>query len=293
MSPRADAADPPDAPARPLSVLRAAIVACRDETEIDGLAGELARDARAGARALLDRLEARRRAAGAERARIASLLGLRDALAAQGVRGIAGVDEVGVGPLAGPVVAAAVILPATIALDGLDDSKRVPAARRQRLAQAIRACAPGVGVGEVSVAEIDALGIYRAGLEAMRRAVLALAAVRPVGHLLVDARTVPGVDLPQTAIVKGDQKDASIAAASIVAKVHRDAEMERLASLHPAYGFERHMGYGTAEHVAALERHGPCPVHRRSFAPVARAERRFARGAVRDAGAGPFRGASK
>ena len=134
----------------------------------------------------------------------------------------------------------------------------------------------GIGIGEVSVEEIDQLGIYRAALEAMRRAVASLARVQVVGHLLVDARSVPGIDVPQTSIIKGDQKDASIAAASIVAKVHRDTAMARLAERYPVYGFERHMGYGTAEHVAALERYGPCPIHRRSFAPVALAERRFA-----------------
>ncbi|MBY0401046.1 ribonuclease HII, partial [Myxococcota bacterium] len=146
----------------------------------------------------------------------------------------------------------------------------------EQLAAAIRACALGVGIGEVAVEEIDQLGIYRAALEAMRRAVASLARVHVVGHLLVDARTVPGIDVPQTSIIKGDAKDASIAAASIVAKVHRDTLMIRLGARHPAYGFERHMGYGTADHVAALERVGPCPAHRRSFAPVAQAERRFA-----------------
>jgi ribonuclease HII len=202
------------------------------------------------------------------------LLALRDELAGRGVRGIAGVDEVGVGPLAGPVVAGAVVLPARVELYGIDDSKRVRPALRRTLARDIREIAIGVGIGEVSVEEIDQIGIYQAALEAMRRAVASLARTTEVGHLLVDARTVPGVTLPQTSIVKGDQKDASIAAASIVAKVHRDTHMESLARRYPAYGFERHMGYGTALHMEALERYGPCPVHRRSFAPVENAERR-------------------
>jgi ribonuclease HII len=107
--------------------------------------------------------------------------------------------------------------------------------------------------------------------------VASLARITPVAHLLVDARTIPEVSLPQTPIVKGDQKDASIAAASIVAKVYRDDRMRALARRYPAYGFDRHMGYGTAAHLAALESHGPCPVHRRSFAPVEAAERRFRR----------------
>jgi ribonuclease HII len=267
---------------RPLAELRAELAACGDDAAIDAFAAALADDARTGARDLLARIDARRRAKRLEDERLVRLLALRDALCEQGVRGIAGVDEVGVGPLAGPVVAAAVVLPTRVELVGLDDSKRVPPARRDKLARAIREIALGVGVGEVSVDEIDQLGIYRAALEAMRRAVASLDRVHPVGHLLVDARTVPGIDVPQTSIIKGDQKDASIAAASIVAKVYRDALMVRLGERHPAYGFERHMGYGTAEHVAALERFGPCPIHRRSFAPVALAERRFAssRGAL-------------
>ncbi len=261
---------------RPLSELRTVYSACGSDLELDALAAVLAEDERAGARELVVRIAARRDAVSRERGRIAGLLALRDALYAQGVRGIAGVDEVGVGPLAGPVVAAAVVLPLRVELAGLDDSKRVAPARRVLLDRAIREVALGIGIGEVSVDEIDQVGIYRAALEAMRRAVASLDRVHGVGHLLVDARTVPGIDVPQTSIIKGDQKDASIAAASIVAKVHRDASMARLGQRYPAYGFERHMGYGTADHVAALERHGPCPIHRRSFAPVALAERRFA-----------------
>jgi len=241
--------------ARPLAELRAAFAACRSDLELDVLRAALMDDARAGARELLDRIGARRDAVLRERGRLAGLLALRDELAARGVRGIAGVDEVGVGPLAGPVVAGAVVLPMLVDIVGHHDSTRVPPARRRTLAREIRETALGIGIGEVSVEEIDQQGIYRAALEAMRRAVASLARVHPVGHLLVDAR---------------------IAAASIVAKVHRDAWMERLGERHPAYGFERHMGYGTAEHVAALERHGPCPVHRRSFAPVALAARHFA-----------------
>lgn len=261
---------------RSLASLRADFAAAHGHPDFDALREVLAGDERAGARALLARIDARRLAEQREHDRLAGLLALRDALIARGVRGIAGVDEVGVGPLAGPVVAAAVVLPMQVDLIGLDDSKRVPPARREILAREIRACALGVGIGEVSALEIDQLGIYRAALEAMRRAVASLDRVHPVGHLLVDARTVPGIDVPQTSIIKGDAKDASIAAASIVAKVHRDATMVRLGERHPGYGFERHMGYGTAEHVAALERCGPCPIHRRSFAPVAKAERRSA-----------------
>lgn len=268
---------------RPLSELRATLANATQDEEFSRLIEELVDDTRAGARQVADRARRQLITRAAERNRLADLLLLRDELVAEGVRGVAGVDEVGVGPLAGPVVAAAVVLPQDVELIGLDDSKKVPRARRERLAAEIHSIALGVGIGEVSPEEIDQRGVYQAGLEAMRRAVASLSRVTEVGHLLVDARTVPGVDLPQTPIVKGDAKDASIAAASIVAKVHRDAHMHVLGARYPAYGFERHMGYGTEDHMAALRLHGPCPVHRRSFAPVAEAESRHARAANTDA----------
>ena len=256
-----------------LASLRRLLRNAADDVAVEALIARLETDDRAGARALraqaLRRLEARR----AERERLARLIRLRDELARRGVRGIAGVDEVGVGPLAGPVVAAAVVLPERVMLDGLDDSKRVRRVLRERLAQQIRELALGVGIGVVRVEEIDQIGIYKAALEAMRRAVKSLERVADVGHLLVDARTVPGVSLPQTSIINGDQKDASIAAASIVAKVYRDALLTTLGNRYPRYGFERHMGYGTEAHMAALKLIGPCPAHRRSFAPVENAER--------------------
>jgi ribonuclease HII len=179
---------------------------------------------------------------------------------------VAGVDEVGMGPLAGPIVAAAVVLRERVALPGLDDSKRVLRADRERLAGEIRGQALAVGVAEVWPDEIARRNVYRAGLEAMRRAVLALG-VAP-DHVLVDARTIPGIEAPQTPLVGGDARDGSIAAASIVAKVHRDAIMVQLDREFPGYGFALHKGYATASHLAALRERGPCPVHRRSFAPV-------------------------
>jgi ribonuclease HII len=267
--------DPKGGRRRPLAAWRDDLRAARSDADLEELITVFSQDGRAGARTLEASARTRLSAARHERERLAGLLALRNELEARGVRGIAGIDEVGVGPLAGPVVAAAVILPSQVELRGLDDSKRVRRALRVSLAREIRSMAVGVGIGEVSVLEIDQIGIYHAALEAMRRAVASLARTTEVGHLLVDARQVPGVELPQTSIVKGDQKDASIAAASIVAKVHRDSQMESLGRRYPAYGFERHMGYGTAEHMAALETHGPCPIHRRSFAPVENAERRF------------------
>ena len=261
---------------RPISALREVLRSARSSSDLETLILRLEGDPRAGAQAIATQAERRLDRERSERRRIASLFALRDELVAAGTRGVVGIDEVGVGPLAGPVVAAAVVLPSEIELFGLDDSKRVRPALRETLAAEIREVAVGFGIGEVSVEEIDQIGIYQASLEAMRRSVASLSRVTEIGHLLVDARNIPGVDYPQTAIVKGDQKDASIAAASIVAKVYRDSLMKTLGRRYPAYGFDRHMGYGTAFHMAALEAHGPCPVHRRSFAPVEKAERRIA-----------------
>jgi len=223
-------------------------------------------DSRRGARAMAESLERRLQGRRNEAQRLARLFARRRRLVAGGARYVAGVDEVGVGPLAGPVVAAAVVLPDGVDLPGLNDSKRLTPAARERLESRIREQAVAVAVGEVSRADIDRLDIRRASLEAMRRAVEALAVVPD--HVLVDARTIPGIAMPQTALIHGDAIDGSIAAASIVAKVHRDAIMRRLHLSYPEYGFARHMGYATPQHLAALRRLGPTPAHRRSFAPV-------------------------
>ena len=182
---------------------------------------------------------------------------------------VAGVDEVGMGPLAGPVVAAAVVLPTDVAVDGIGDSKTIPRAKREALARQIEQTALAIGIGAVEVEEIEQINIYQSGLLAMRRAVAALSVVPH--HLLIDSRRIPDCAIQQTCVDDGDATVYSIAAASIVAKVVRDAMMTQLDDRYPAYGFARHMGYGTAEHLAALERHGPCPAHRRSFLPVAQA----------------------
>ena len=179
---------------------------------------------------------------------------------------VAGVDEAGRGPWAGPVVAAAVVLDPARVPAGLDDSKKLSAKRREMLAVEIRAVSE-VGVGVGSVAEIDEINIARANDLAMARA-LAVLPVRP-GFVLVDGNWVPRVlDLPARAIPKGDTLSLSIAAASIIAKVTRDRIMGDLATQHPGYGWERNQGYGTAEHRAALERLGVTPHHRRSFKPI-------------------------
>ena len=178
-----------------------------------------------------------------------------------------GVDEVGRGPLAGSVVAAAVILDPARPIEGLNDSKKLSAKRRQKLAVEIRAKALAWAVAEAGVEEIDRLNILQASLLAMRRAVEALA-VAPE-HALIDGNRCPALACSAQAVVGGDGKVASIAAASILAKTVRDAGMLELHAVYPQYGFDRHMGYPTAFHLQALRIHGPCPVHRRSFSPVA------------------------
>jgi len=252
-----------------IAKIRERLAAETDACVLRGWCRTLAQDPRAGVRALAAGCLRRLEAESAERQRLAALFAHRGRLMAAGARHVAGVDEVGVGPLAGPVVAAAVVLPRATHLPGLDDSKRLSPRAREGLAVAIRAEALAIGVGEVEPAEIDRLDIYRASLEAMRRAVASLQPRLDLDHVLVDARRIPAIDVPQTSIVHGDAVDGSIAAASIVAKVHRDRLMREISSRHPGYGFERHMGYGTAEHLSALRRLGPSPVHRRSFAPVA------------------------
>lgn len=185
---------------------------------------------------------------------------------AAGLWPVAGVDEVGRGPLAGPVVAAAVILDPERVPVGLCDSKLVSASERERLFAEIAASALAVSVASATAVEIDALNIRQATLLAMRRAVAGLS-VKPA-FVLIDGNDPPALACEAEAIIGGDNLSCSVAAASIVAKVTRDAMMARLCARHPAYGFSRHAGYGTAAHRAALQAHGPCTEHRYSFAPV-------------------------
>ncbi len=184
----------------------------------------------------------------------------------------AGVDEVGRGPLAGPVVAAAVILRPNAWPVGLKDSKRLTARRREVLAQEIRTQAWCWALGRAEVTEIDDLNILRASHLAMQRAVAGLS-LRPE-FLLVDGNLLPSFAIPAVAVIKGDDRVPELSAASIIAKVARDAEMVRAARDYPGYGLEKHKGYATAEHLAALQRLGPCPLHRCSFAPIREAARR-------------------
>ena len=192
-----------------------------------------------------------------------------------GLGRVAGVDEVGMGPLAGPVVAAAVVLPRpTSELEseagipatfpaGVRDSKTLTRKARERLEPGIRAVAAGVGIGVVGVRTIDRINIYQAGLKAMRQAVARLPT--PPDHVLLDGRRLSDCPYPQTSFPKGDRDVYSIAAASIVAKTYRDRLMVELDRRYPEYGFARHKGYATAAHREALRRFGPCPAHRRSF----------------------------
>lgn len=194
------------------------------------------------------------------------------ALRKTGVECIAGIDEAGRGPLAGPVVAAAVILPESFRHRVLNDSKQLSASVREELYAELTAEGSGI-VWTVSVAdheEIDRINILRATHQAMRRAVTALP--RLPQHALIDGLPVRPFPVPHTALVKGDAQSFSIAAASIIAKVTRDRIMVEMDALYPAYHFSQHKGYGTEEHLAMLKAHGPCPIHRRSFLPVRQAQ---------------------
>lgn len=188
------------------------------------------------------------------------------ALSWSGPERVAGIDEAGRGPLAGPVVAAAVILDASLPIPGLADSKALTAQRREELEAQIRERACAVAIGEASVAEIDTLNILQATLLAMRRAVEALDPAPD--RVLVDGNRLPVLTIPGEAIVRGDATVAAISAASILAKVHRDRLCSELDRVWPGYGFRVHKGYPTAAHLKALERFGACPAHRRSFGPV-------------------------
>jgi ribonuclease HII len=191
------------------------------------------------------------------------MLVFEQALWDSGVPRVAGVDEAGRGPLAGPVVATAVVFPEGCYIDGVDDSKKLKPAVRESLFETIHRFALGVGLGVVDEKTIDRINILQASFLAMRTALFAL--TEPALHVLVDGRAIPDLGIPQTAIVKGDQRSFSVAAASIVAKVTRDRIMTDYDLQYPQYGFARHKGYGTRSHVSAIQRHGTCELHRRSF----------------------------
>jgi ribonuclease HII len=223
-------------------------------------------DPRAGVRTILAAIEKRRFGNRSEGQRLRKMLRFETLLWDQGHDAVAGVDEAGMSPLAGPVAAAAVILNPGTRITGIDDSKKLDAVTRETLALEIKAKAASWSVAFVEVAEIDTINIYWAGILAMTRAVEGLGS--PPQHLLIDAKRLKELAIPQQAIVKGDAKSASIAAASILAKVARDALMRDLDTSHPGYGFADHKGYPVRAHYEALARLGACAAHRRSFGPV-------------------------
>ncbi|MBO0861712.1 MAG: ribonuclease HII [Chloracidobacterium sp.] len=231
-----------------------------------GLLEALEADSRMGARELAAKLRSRARASLAEEQRLRRLLQYESELWSQGLNLIAGVDEAGVAPLAGPVVAGAVVLARGYELRELDDSKKLNEPTRDRLAQLIKTDAVAWAVGVAEVEEIEALNIYHAGLLAMRRAVDGLKLTPD--FILVDARKIPDCATPQRSIVHGDSLAASIAAASIIAKTTRDAMMVELDARYPGYGLAKHKGYPTPRHFEALRRLGPSPIHRRGYRPV-------------------------
>ncbi|MFL5306516.1 MAG: ribonuclease HII [Polyangia bacterium] len=260
-----EGADSPPARRPSLSDLRARYVD-RERPLPAAIEEWLRTDPRPGARAILDAVERRRRENRAEGQRLRMMLRFESALWSGGVTHVAGVDEAGMSPLAGPVAAAAVILAPGTRIPEVDDSKRLDADTRERLAPVIKQRAVAWAVAFAEVEEIDRVNIYWAGLGAMRRAIDALAPAAQ--HLLIDGRKLHDVPVPQERIVGGDGRSLSIAAASILAKTARDARMRELDAQFPGYGFAQHKGYPVAEHVRALGRLGACPVHRRSFVPV-------------------------
>jgi ribonuclease HII len=241
----------------------------RQEPLPRGLLEFLETDLRRGARELAAKIRARQRQNRSEGQRLRHLLRYEMELWGRGFDHIAGVDEAGIGPLAGPVVAGAVVLPRDYKLRELDDSKKLDESLREQLAGQIKIDAISWAVGIAAVEEIDRLNVYHAGLLAMRRAVENLT-VSPC-FLLVDARAIPECATPQRGIIRGDQLSATIAAASIIAKTTRDSLMIEIDRKFPGYGFASHKGYSTPEHFEALSQLGASPVHRRSFRPVRQA----------------------
>ena len=229
--------------------------------ELDGLLTAYDADTRSGVQKLLTKVRKDREKLAAERARMERMRTYEREYASFGA--ICGIDEVGRGPLAGPVVACAVILPTDEEILYLNDSKQLSAKKREELYDVIREKAVSIGIGIIDQKRIDEINILQATYEAMRAAVAALDPQPDV--LLNDAVTIPGLPMKQVPIIKGDAKSASIAAASIVAKVTRDRMMVDYDSIYPGYDFASNKGYGSAAHIAALKEKGPCEIHRRSF----------------------------
>ncbi len=252
----------------PIEELRRRLIDENEEPPRGGIQA-LLEDQRQGAQKIGEQLKRRAQKKGAEERRLTRLSAFEQELWDQGVEFVGGVDEVGMAPLAGPVIAAACILPRGARITGVNDSKQLTHEEREALEPQIRSIAVAVGIGRAEVSEIDTINIYQAGLLALRRAVLAMA-TQPQ-HLLIDARKLPELKMPQTPIIKGDAKSITIGAASIVAKVHRDRLMSEMDATYPGYSFGEHKGYPTPVHLDALKRLGACDIHRRSFEPVRKA----------------------
>ena len=226
---------------------------------------ELILDGRAGVKAAISKRKRELQKQVDEDLRLEKMLAYEKELYTQGIQLIAGVDEVGRGPLAGPVVAAAVILPENCKIPGLNDSKKIPKSKHKEIYEAVLQNAIAIGIGAKDNQEIDQVNIYEATKLAMMEAIGQLDP-QPQ-HLLIDAMKLD-LPIPQTSIIKGDANSLSIAAASIVAKVTRDQMMEEFDREYPGYDFAQNAGYGTAKHLAGLEQLGVTPIHRRSFEPV-------------------------
>ncbi|MCS1351350.1 ribonuclease HII [Mechercharimyces sp. CAU 1602] len=241
-------------------------LATQEQISLEDLA-LLQSDTRTGVQRLLLQWQRQQEMERKEAERVAMMWNYERTYRDRGYEAIVGVDEAGRGPLAGPVVAAAVVLPPDFEGTGLDDSKRLTEEKRLLLRTRIEQYARGWGVGIVDAAYIDEHNILKATHEAMRRAIMELKITPDV--LLIDAVKLADTEVKQESIIKGDQLSVSIAAASIIAKTTRDALMKEAALSYPQYGLDKHMGYGTAEHLAAIRKWGPTPLHRMSFAPVA------------------------
>jgi ribonuclease HII len=241
----------------------------RERSVPEAIERSLRADPHPSAKAIVRAIDRRRRDRRSEGQRLRGILRYERELWASGIVRVAGVDEAGMSPLAGPVAAGAVIFPPGFRLEGVDDSKKLDVKERERLAPLIREAAVAWSVAFVEPEEIDRINIYWAGLLAMRRAIEALGVVPE--HVLVDARRLDDVAIPQHRIFKGDEKSLTIAAASILAKTARDARMIELDARFPQYGFARHKGYPVRAHREALAEHGACECHRRSFGHVRKA----------------------
>lgn len=240
---------------------------CGNATELgDDFIEALSKDSRAGVKRLYNQLRRKKEKQLADMCRLRNLFKPEEYVWRQGYSHVAGVDEAGRGPLAGPVVAAAVILPGFVDLPGLKDSKKLTPEARKKMALKIKEVAVDWSVSLSTVSEILCYNIYWASLLAMKRAVRGLKFTPD--YILVDGFAIKDIDIPQQPLVGGDECSASIAAASIIAKVTRDELMKVLHNLYPQYGFKNHKGYATREHLQALELYGPCPVHRTGFGPV-------------------------